>query len=88
MVINCNGIRKRNKRIQLAELLYKLHIGICVITETHLRKIEVDQLKFLHYVVISEYCRETEGRIGGGVIIIVHNLFKASRFELSVQDSG
>ena len=73
--------------MKLAELLFKLNIGICIITETHLRKIEVDQLKFLHYVVISEHCRETEGRIGGGVIIIVHNLFKASRFTLNMPES-
>ena len=59
MVINCNGIRNRYRRILLAELLYRLHIGVCIITETHLRKEEVKQLKFLHYTVVSDYSRVT-----------------------------
>ena len=66
MVINCNGIRQKHRRLRLAALMFTLRVGICIITETHLRKVEVDQLKFKNYSVVADYSRETVGRIGGG----------------------
>ena len=58
--VNCNGIRKRYKRIQLEELLFANHVGIAAITETHLRKEEVARLRFSHYAVMNECSRKTE----------------------------
>ena len=87
MVIYCNGIRSRRKRMQLAELLFKLHIGVRVVTETHLRKEEMKQLKFLHYVVVNDFSRVAAGKIGGGVLIMARNLSKASRCTLQMTES-
>ena len=87
MVIFCNGIRSRRKRLQLAELLFKLHIGARVVTETHLRKEEMRQLKFLHYVVVNDFSRVAAGKIGGGVLIMAQNLLKPSRCSLQMTES-
>ena len=72
ITVNCNGIRKKYKRLILEKLLFDLNIGICVLTETHLRKQELDQVKFTSYIVVSESCRVARNKIGGGVLIMVH----------------
>ena len=82
LLVNCNGIRQRRRRLRLAALMFTLRVGVCTITETHLREAEVDQLRFRNYAVITRTCRETVGRIGGGVLILVHTLFKSSKVTL------
>ena len=79
--INCNGIRKRARRLQLAELLRKLRIGVRLVTETHLREEKISHLHFTYYAVVPEYCRQEEGKIAGGVLIPVHHAFRADRFD-------
>ena len=79
--LNVNGIRKRAKRIELAELLRKLKIGVCVLTETHLRKEECDRTHFKYYSIAAESCRKDAAHIGGGVMILVHHIYKSDKFE-------
>ena len=62
--------------------MYEMGIGICVVVETHLRSAEVDRLKFRDYCVVASKSRETTGRIGGGVLILVNTKIGATRFTL------
>ena len=68
--------------MELPGLLVKLRIGVCVITETHLRYHDVSRINFGSYEIVAKYCREVEGRIGGGVMILVRKQFKADIAEI------
>ena len=63
----------------LGKMLYDLQVGVCIVTETHLRETDIDSLKFPTYHVVAHYCRPTPkgSRIGGGVLILVHVDFVA-----------
>ena len=52
--LNCNGIRRRRKRLQIVELLFANRIGAAIATETHLRREEVKRLRFSHYAVVND----------------------------------
>ena len=52
--------------------------------ESHLRKENLAGLNFAEYNPVAETCRNTMGRIGGGVLILVHRAVKADRFDLEV----
>ena len=41
VTININGLREENNILHLGRMLYTLKIGICIVTETHLRKEEL-----------------------------------------------
>ena len=70
--INCNGLRKKKKRLVLGHIMNILQVGVCVATETHLRRAELKFLKIPGYVTVAESCRTAEGKkMGGGVVILV-----------------
>ena len=79
--VNANGLRTRRKRELLGKLLFDLQAGVGVITETHLRRHDLDRLHFRNYNKPSHYCRPTEEgrRIGGGVLLLVHNRFNTDK---------
>ena len=74
MCVNMNGLREKRKRILLGKPMRNLWAGICVVTETHLRKSDLNQLAYDNYHVIANYCRPIPlgGRIGWGVVILDH----------------
>ena len=69
--LNCNGIRRREKRLQLGELRLTNRIGVAIITETHLRIEEVKRLHSSYHAVVNDSSRVTDGKIGGGVLPMV-----------------
>ena len=77
--VNMNGLRTKNKCITLGKLMFDLWAGVCIVTETHLREEELGRVRIEHYHTLADYCRPTPigERIGGGVIIIVHNTLTA-----------
>ena len=77
--VNINGLRKKKKRALLGKLMFDLWAGVCVVTETHLRKPELDRVQIDHYHILADDCRPTPigERIGGGVLILVHNTLAA-----------
>ena len=66
--VNINGLRKKKKRALLGKLMYDLWAGVCIATETHLRKPELDVLQISNYHILADNCRTTPigERIGGG----------------------
>ena len=66
IVLNCNGLRERRKKLALSRLLYEHSASIGVITETHLRQWEVNRLQIPNYHVVTSYCRGATDRAGGG----------------------
>ena len=87
LILNCDGIGKRAKRVELIELLRKLIIGVCVLTETHLRDSEVEQIGFKYSAITHIWCRKDVKRIGGGMMILAHHIFKACNFECIALDT-
>ena len=79
LTINANGIRTKRQRAFLGKILVDLRIGICVVTETHLRIKELKRIRMNDYVVLADSCRPTPvgDHIGGGVVILVHANFTA-----------
>ena len=79
--VNANGLRTRRKRALLGKLLFDLQAGVAVVTETHLRRGDIGGLHFRNYNKPSHFCRTTEEgrRIGGGVLILVHNRFSTGK---------
>ena len=57
---NCNGIRKRKRRLALGYLLSTLKVGVCVVTESHLRKRGLEITQIPGYVETSIFCRHAE----------------------------
>ena len=84
--ININGVRTKRKRLLLQKLLADLQVGICVSTETHMRRHELNGLKIDDYFIVGEYCRPTPvgERIGGGVLFLVHASFSATKIPNTV----
>ena len=41
MTVNCDGLRKRKKQLELGDILKTLRVGLCVATESHLRKVDL-----------------------------------------------
>ena len=66
----------------MARMLFRLRIGVCVLTETHLRERDLSKFKIRHYDIISSYCRVTENRIGGGVLILAHATCNIEKYTL------
>ena len=66
--VNINGLRRKKKRALLGKLMFDLWAGVCVVTETHLRKPELDRVQIDHYHILADDCRPTPigERIGGG----------------------
>ena len=80
LTVNCNGIRTKSKRLELSDILDKLCIGACVVVETHLREDEKKRVKFPNYTIVTASCRDGETKkIGGGVLIMVHKVFRADK---------
>ena len=77
--LNINGVRTGEKRTMLGKLLHDLQVGVCLLTETHLREDDLDTFDIPHYHVVADYCRPTPvGEwIKGGVLILVHTNFDA-----------
>ena len=72
--INCNGLRSKRKKLALGSLLTLMKVGVCVVTESHLRLARVKSLQIPGYKVVANFCRLAPGRkIGGGVVILVKN---------------
>ena len=72
--ININGLRSKQKKTLLGEILRDAKAGICIITESHLREAEVDQLRIKNYHVITKYCIPIPigEHISGGALLLVH----------------
>ena len=78
LTLNCNGMRDSRKRGAIARLLYTKGVSVCVLTETHLRTQEVDRLEIPNYWIAASTSRDPEGRIRGGIIILVHHGMSAA----------
>ena len=66
--VNVNGVRAKKKRLLLAKFLEELKVGVCVLTETHLRKRDIGGLRIPVYHILGD-CRgrtPVGARIGGG----------------------
>ena len=72
--LNINGLRTDQKRTTLGKLLFDLQVGVCILTETHLRLEELDYLTIPSYQIVADYCRPVPmgEKIAGGVLILVH----------------
>ena len=81
MNVNCNDIREKAGRFQLAEMLRKLKVGVCVLTETHLRLEEAEHLHFKYFAVVTGRRRTNVKQIAGGAMILVHRNYKIDKFE-------
>ena len=44
--INANGLRTDRQRTFLGKLMADLQVGVCIATETHLRKRELKRIKY------------------------------------------
>ena len=77
--VNMNGLRAKNKCVMLGKLMFDLWAGVCIVTETHLREEELGRVRIENFHTLADDCRPTPigERIGGGVIIIVHNTLTA-----------
>ena len=55
-------------------MLHELQVGLCIVTETHLREADIEFLKFPTYHVVAHHCRPTPkgSHISGGVLILAH----------------
>ena len=73
LTVNCNGLRSKREQLALRKLLRDLKVTVCVATETHLRDDEMGTINIKYYEVATKFRRETEGKIGGGVLILAHN---------------
>ena len=56
--INANGLRKRRKRLMLYKMLHDLNVGLCLITETHLRESELSRVRTPGYYRATEHCQD------------------------------
>ena len=80
LTVNCNGIRNKARRLRLSDVLDQLCVGACVVVETHLREHEIQRIKFPNYTIVTASCRDSNvQKIGGGVLILVHKVFKADK---------
>ena len=79
--INCNGTRRKAKRVELAELLRNMKIGARVVARTHLGTEDIEHLNFKYYATAIEWCRKNAQEIGGGVLVLAHHIFKADRYD-------
>ena len=79
--INANGLRTQLKRDLLGKLLQDLQAGVGLITETHLRKPELQWIRYPTYNMVADYCRRAPmgQQIAGGVIILARRDFAAKR---------
>ena len=79
--VNINGLRKKKKRGLLGKLMLDLWTGVCVVTETHIRKEELGRAQIDNYHILADDCRATSigEHIGGEVIILVHNALAAAK---------
>ena len=77
--VNMNGLRKKKQRTLLGKLMFDLWAGVCIVTESHLRKPDLDKLAYSSYFMVADYCRPIPlgEKIGGGVVIIVHETVNA-----------
>ena len=66
ITIDVSGLRRRRKRLLLANVLVKLKIGVLVSTGGRLRQGCLKPLDFGHYALASSASRKTRGKIGGG----------------------
>ena len=69
--VNCEGLGKRRKQLALGEVLQALKIGVCVATESHLRKEDLGRIDIPGYAIVGNFCRKgLDMRIRGGVLIL------------------
>ena len=78
--VNANGLRTDRQRAFLGKLLVDLQVGVCIVTESHLRKRGLKRVKFKNYVLLADSRRliPIGEHITGGVIILVHVNFTAA----------
>ena len=77
--INAYGLRTERQRTFLGKFLVDLKVGICFVTETHLRKRDLKKARYENYVLLADSCKPilVGERIAGGVLILVHANFTA-----------
>ena len=79
--INANGLRKRRKRLMLYKMLHDLNVGLCLITETHLRESELSRVRTPGYYRATEHCQDAPLGTwpGGEILILAHQNFSTKR---------
>ena len=63
---NCGGASRGEIRLATRQLLRKLDTGVCVKTETRLRRSAANRITFREDKIVTKYCREGAGGKGGG----------------------
>ena len=82
MTINCNGLRQEKKRLALGNISQILQIGICEVTESHLRRKELSRVKIPGYEALARFCRiASRTHIRGGVLILARHTVTAEEIE-------
>ena len=67
VTINCSGLRGERKKLALRNLLPLMKVGVCVVTENHLRLAKLKRLKIPWYRAVANFCSVAVGKkIGGG----------------------
>ena len=66
ITIDVSGLLQRRKRLLLANVLFKLKIGVLVSRGDHLRQGCLKLLNFAHYSLTFSLSQKTRGKIGGG----------------------
>ena len=64
--INVDGLRTKQQRLALLQVLSVHRIDIGILTETHLRRKDLKRIHFRGYKILGESCRSTRRKIGGG----------------------
>ena len=78
LTINCNGIRSKRRRLALGHLSTPKRIGVCVVTESHLRRKDFRRLVIPGFVAVASLCRKADGkRIRGGAAILIDESMSA-----------
>ena len=66
ITIDVSGLLQRRKRLLLANVLFKLKMGLLVSTGGRQRQGCLKLLNFAHYALAFSSSRKTRGEIGGG----------------------
>ena len=62
---------------RVERLLHLLELGVCGLSETHLRDVEVESIHVKNCTGAAKRRREVKSEIGGGVLVEANRLFKA-----------
>ena len=88
LTINCDGLRTKEKSLALGNILSQLHIEICVATESHLPRSELERLDGLKgNKAAAHFCRIAKNElIKGGVVILAITKLTEANVENTEED--